>query len=244
MLTLREKINLFISFFNEQIESIDSAKFSKNDILFKKTLYVAMIDALSKTIYPKKRSKDRFTSFIINFSKWRYCTKISLPHLARLLTKAPDPDFSRLREFTFPIFDSWKDGSIIKLNEDLDYEQVQKLWPKHSDHAKLLGNVKLDFLRHDYLLYAYRNSLFHELRSPGYGIESEKISKDEPFYHSMSHADTEQEEDTWELVYPLGFFKGMCRRMLEKLLGYYGENRIDPHSFFTFGTYWIEELNR
>lgn len=127
------------------------------------------------------------------------------------------------------------------MDRDPGYREVQKLWPRDKEHIKPIENVQLDSLRHVHLFYTYRNSLIHELRTPGYGIEFDKDK--EPFYHSMTDKD-ENEITSWELVYPLAFFESICETALKNLETYYTSDRIDPYHFFTFGTYWIEELNR
>lgn len=239
METLRDNIDQFTSFFHEQLGSIHSAQFPKNGNIFKKILYVAIIDALSKTVYPKKGNRNRFVYFVRSFSGWDYCKRISLPHLVRLLQRDPDPEFSNLREFAFPLFDKWDTDDEQKLDEDPDCEEVQKRWSKNKAHARRIEKVPLDFIRHDHLLYTYRNSLVHELRYPGYGMES----GNEPFYHYRPHLDV-PEKSSWQLAYPVGFFEAICKTALENLKKYYTINRIDPCSFFSFGPYWIEELNR
>lgn len=244
METLKDEIDLFISFFHEQFNSIRSVQFKKYGKLYKKILYLAMIDTLSKTIYPRKQNRDRFASFIRNFSTWKFCEKISLPHLVKLLEIVPDPEFSNLRQFAFSRLDQWEEGNVIELDREPDYTEVQKLWPRDKEQAKPIENVRLDFLRHDHLFYAYRNSLIHELREPGYGIEFSSMDANQPFYHHMTHLGKDKEIISWELVYPLGFFESICETVLKKLKTYYVNERINPYSFFTFGTYWKEELNR
>ena len=220
MKNLESQINPFISFFYEQFSSIRSAQFEKYDKLYKKILYVATIDTLSKTVYPKKRNRDRFISFIRNFSTWEFCEKISLPHLAKLLEIVPDPEFSNLRKFAFSHFDQWEEGFVIRLDKDPNYAEVQNLWPRDKEQVKPIENVQLDFLRHDHLFYTYRNSLVHELREPGYGIEFSSMDANQPFYHHMAHLDKDKETISWELVYPLGFFESICETALKKLKTY------------------------
>jgi len=230
----------FINFFRRQLEVIDSAQFAEKGSLYKKVLLVGVIDALSKTIYPRKGSnRDRFVSFIRYFAKWKNCERISLPHLVRLLEKVPDTDFSELRKFALPRLAEWADGEVIYLDKDPDYSEVQRLWPRDKEYTKPLEHLQLDSLRHVHLLYSYRNSLIHEMRKPGYGMEFP--DDEEPFYGSMLHG---KDGNTWELVYPLKFFLSVCNRVLTGLESYYSENRINPYDYFAFGTYWIEDLNR
>lgn len=110
MKELKGKIDQFISFFRTQVNIIRLAKFEKNGNLYKKILYVGIIDTLSKTIYSRKGNRDRFVSFVRNFSGWNSCERISLPYLVRLLERAPDPQFSKLRKFALSLFDKWSEG--------------------------------------------------------------------------------------------------------------------------------------
>ena len=234
-----EDIQRFVGFFKRQLQVIESAQFAEKGDLYKKALLVSVIDALSKTVYPRKGNRDRFVSFIRYFGKWKDCERISLPHLVRLLEKVPDTDFSELRKFALSRFAEWPEGEVICLDKDPDYAEVQKLWPKEKEYTKPLENLQLDSLRHVHLLYSYRNSLVHEMRKPGYGMEFP--DDDEPFYGSMLH---EENKNTWELAYPLKFFLTVCDRTLAGLETYYSENGINPYDYYAFGTYWIEDLNR
>ncbi len=235
----RQDIERFVGFFKRQLEVIDSAQFAEKGNLYKKALLVNVIDALSKTVYPRKGNRDRFVSFIRHFGEWRDCERISLPHLVRLLEKVPDTDFSELRKFALSRFAEWPDGEVIYLDKDPDYSEVYKLWPKDKEYTKPLENVQLDSLRHVHLLYSYRNSLIHEMRKPGYGMEFP--NDDAPFYGSMLH---DENKNTWELAYPLKFFQAVCELTLASLRSYYSENGINPYDYYAFGTYWIEDLNR
>ena len=241
MAELKSDIELFMSFFRKQFNIINSAEFQENSSLYKKILIVGLIDTLSKSIYPRKGNRDRFVSFVRNFCDWKSCERISLPHLVRLLVKVPDTEFSQLREFAFTHADKWHEGGEISIDKDPDYREVQKYWPKDKEYTKPIEDVQLESLKHVHLFYTYRNSLIHELRKPGYGMEHE--SDKEPYYHSMTHI-AEKETNSRELVYPLGFFKSICEESLTNIEKYYIDNRINPYDSFTFGSYWLEELNK
>lgn len=238
---LKESIDRFLGFFRDQLKLIQETDFKQYNSLYRKLFYVGLIDTLSKTTcHPKKGNRDRITTFVNHFCDWPFANKISLPHLVRLLGKVPDPEFSDLRQYSFGLFDKWEEGHFITLDRDPDFDEIKKRWPKQISQP--LENVQIEFLLHVNLFYRYRNSLVHELRKPGYGMEF-KVNN-EPFYHSMSHIETDTETKTWELVYPLGFYAGMCEKAINNLEEYYHRERIDPYSHYTFGTYWIDELNR
>lgn len=236
---LEENIDNFLEFFREQIENVREADFKKSNNIFKKVLYVGFMDTLSKTTaHPKKSNRERVVSFVRTFCNWPSCEKISLPHLVRLLEKVPDPEFSDLREYAFSLFDKWEEGKFITLDSDPNLKEIRNLWP--IDISKPLEDIRVEFLQHVNLFYKYRNSLVHELREPGHGMEF-KVDT-EPYYHTRSYSDSKNY--TWELVYPLGFYDNLCENAIGSLRDYYLKERIDPYSYYTFGTYWIEELNK
>ncbi len=239
MKELDDSVNRFLGFFENQLSMVKNAEFKKSNNLFKKILYVGLIDALSKTVAsPKKGNRERIVSFIRHFTDWKDCEKISLPHLVRLLEKIPDPEFSPVREYAHSLMDQWSDGEVISIDREPALAKVKKVWPNNS--PKPLEDINIEHLQHVNLFYKHRNSMVHELREPGYGMEFK--NDEEPFYHSMSHL--ENESHTWELVYPLGFYEKICKSALPKLREYYLKERIDPYSLYTFGSYWIEELNK
>lgn len=236
--TLEEKIGKFLGFFSGRLEEIENLSGGESTTIFKKILYTSVLDTLSKTTaHRKKGNRDRIAVFISNFCGWTNCEKISLPHLIRLLDRAPDPSFSDLREYAFSIIATWDEGKEITLDKDPNFQEVKKRWPK--ENPKPLEDIQIEFLQHRNLFYRYRNSTIHEFREPGGGIElSHNL---EPFYDFSWNTTTNQSK--WELVYPLGFYKGLCENATRSLKDYYLKNRIQPYSHYPSGTYWIEELN-
>lgn len=233
-----ERIDRFLSFFKRNFEEIQSTNFVEGSYLFKKLLYVGLLDALSKTTtYPKQGNRERFVAFINNFSGWQHCHKISLPHLIRLLQKVHSPEFSPIREYAFDALSKWCASSLPSLNDDLDFSEVKKRWP--ANIPKPLEDIQLDSLKHCHLFYNYRNSLIHELREPGYGFEMK--DDDEPYYHQ--HHDIDTDTTSWELVYPLKFYERLCSNVITELREYYTKDRIDPYRCYSFGSYFIEQLN-
>jgi hypothetical protein len=236
---LKEAIGRFVGFFEEKLNTVKDANFGDSDALFKKTLYVGFIDALSSTVsFKKKGNRERIVAFVETFTDWEHCDRVSLPHLVRLLQKVPDPEFSDLRKFAYAQYDTWIEGRVFGLDCDPEYKEVRKLWP--SSIPKPLEDIQISFLKHSSLFYRYRNSLVHELREPGYGVEFKADVA--PFYHSMQNLDTE--ESSWELVYPLGFYERLLESSMNSLRLYYEAERINPYHQSTFGSYWIDTLNQ
>lgn len=237
---IQKQIERFILYFKNKYEIIEETKFKANDELFKKILYIGIIDALSKTVFPRKGNRVRFVLFLEIFSGWKNCGRISLPHLVRLLEFTPEPEYSELRKFAFSIHEQWISGDVIGLEKEPNYKEVTKYWPRGKENIEPIKGVNLDSLKHVHLLYTYRNSLVHELRNLAYGMEEFALEK-EPSYHSMRMEDG---KDTWQLVYPLGFFEIICETCLKSLKKYLIINNIDPYNSFNFGSYWKEELNQ
>ncbi len=66
----------------------------------------------------------------------------------------------------------------------------------------------------------------------------------EPYYHGMTHLDHAGREvnESWERVYPLGFFKVLAETCLQNLKAYLEQNALNPYSFYEFGTLWKRDL--
>ena len=237
MENINNKINNFISHFHNQLQAILEIESSSNSRLYKKILLNLLLDALSRvTSNSNKENRKRFVSFISNFSEWKYLNNVSLPHLLKLLENVTDPEFSKLREFVYSTYSTWPKGAVITIDKDPPYEEVKKLWP--SGFGATINNIKIEFLQHKYLFYEYRNILVHEFREPGHGIEYEDDT--EAFYHS---ANLDMKKETWELVYPLGFYTKICDNCINNLKNYLIKEKINPYSQYSYGSYWIENLN-
>ncbi|MFC1485626.1 hypothetical protein ACFL55_01200, partial [Candidatus Latescibacterota bacterium] len=138
-------------------------------------------------------------------------------HLNQCIQKKREPDFSEVKTYIKELYSKWPKEGIVFLEADPDFEDINKYWP--SSRIKDLG-----YYTHANLLWDYRNFLVHEFREPGYGMEfpDDKYT----FYHTMQDIDTK--ENTWELVYPVGFFKNICGNTINNLKHYYFKNGINP----------------
>ncbi|MBK8574206.1 MAG: hypothetical protein IPN90_00485 [Elusimicrobia bacterium] len=232
---IQQKIAGFIGFFEVEIKKISSDEHR----LHKKILFVSLLDTLSRVVFPRAGGRERFVAFISEFSLWATKCKVSLPHLSQLLTSAPEPEFENLRMHVQRLYQQWGKGEIIHLDRDSDYEEIVRFWPGGKSGGKRVAGVGLDALQHIHLLYTYRNSLVHEFRAPGYGVEFP--NDNEPFY--MNTKLVPDETETWELSYPESFLKLLVETCVSHLKLYLDKNMIDPYTSFTFGSYWISELN-
>ena len=246
-----QRINIvqFTSYFERQIEKALKLKITDEDTpanIHKKLVYSAIIDALSKCIFPKKSNRDRITSFISTFTDWHEAERVSLPHLFQLLTMCPEPSFNKLRRFVTSKLIKWGEDElkeVVPLTHDPNISEVRTCWPQDKEFKKPLNGVPIEYLQHSYLFYSYRNIMVHEFRYPGDGEEPVLENDEDPFYISVLNVDNEKDE-AWKLVYPVKFFEKLAKNGLKNLKKYLIENNIDPYIPFTFGSYWIDELNK
>jgi len=241
--TVEEAVQRYSDHFMNQIEQIRAISGESAD-LFKKTLYCSVLDALSRSIFPRKRPRERFTSLVRRFGRWSYQDHVSLPHLIRVLQMCPDPAFEKLRMIANQKLGSWNaPWGSIRLDQDPTEDEISKLWPRRKEYQIPIEGVRLESLTHLQLLYSHRNSLVHELRILGYGMDIG--DEPEPFYHDMSNISNSDEApiETIELVYPVKFFEHLCTTVLTRLKEYFIKNNLNPYDYYRFGSYWIEKLN-
>ena len=119
------------------------------------------------------------------------------------------------------------------ISADPSTETIQDLAADEQERKLIRDSTHLN------LLYAYRNHLIHEFREPGRGMEMDQRDTS-PYYHRMTHLSSNgsDETETWELVYPLGFFVTLAESCLLKLKQHLLKNDLDPYSFYEFGTVW------
>ena len=199
---------------------------------------MSIIDTLSKSVYPnEERNKIRFTKFLKNYSYLDLWNKISLAHLIKLLNFTEDPKFLKLKKYATSTL-----GTSDYPNEpradyiDPDFETVEKLWPKD---IKAIKGIKLKHLKHINLFYNYRNYIVHELRRPG-GIWDDDVGHNIPYYYRLL---CNNDKYFWKLVYPLGFFVGICQKALDNVTNYYLRNKVNPYDIFGQSDYLINLLN-
>jgi hypothetical protein len=242
---MNNHIDRFVDYFNKQISEIGAIN-TQHAELYQRLLYASVLDTLAGTVFSKRTNRDRFVSFLQRFCKWPEGDKVSLSHLVQLLRKNPDPAFEKLRIWSTAKFKLLPvhGGQLMSISHDPSYEEVSVNWPSQKEHRTPLEGIDLTSLQHFQLLYAYRNTLIHEMRIPGYGMEFG--SDENPFYHGMTTINDAGDitNKTIELVYPRKFLHRLCETGLEQLRLYLVENNLNPYDSRTFGTYWLSELNR
>jgi hypothetical protein len=236
------EIERYLGHFEKEFSQVQSLQVTDgyHAAIYQKMIYVGIIDALSKCIYPRRGNRERFVTFLNEFSGWEHAHKISLPHLFQLLEKNPEPAFSKLRAYVITELEKWVSGEIVTLDREPEIAAIKKFWPKEKEHQKPLIGLSVEALQHCNLFYSYRNSLIHEFRELGRGIESK--TDDSPYYISFSYLE-EPDEEVWELTYPVTFFENILINCISELKKYLIQNKINPYNSYQFGTYWIDELN-
>jgi hypothetical protein len=135
------------------------------------------------------------------------------------------------------------------LAKDPELHTVLELWPTDSkDKPIKLSNVAPEQLTHKHLFWLYRNSLVHEYRNPGNGVERISNGENVPFYHELSTITSLSNEglqftNNWELVYPFGFFRELCLVAAKNVSTMHANNNTSPFSAYISGTYWFPTFN-
>ena len=237
------RIDHFFKVLRNRIQELRQLNLGMNGGIYHKTLCVCMLDVLAKAAYRSNENRKRYTKLLRDFSGWPHVERVSLPYLDALLRKYPEVPCDELRDLVRERF-TWRTGFCPTLDHDPDFGEVSEGWPKLK---KPFGSIRAEDLRHDALFYRYRNSLVHEIRSPGFAFEEEEDR--EPYYHSFSplcidHAGKSYlGKEKWQLVYPTQFFLALVDRTMDRFERYCREKGWDPVVPFDFGDYWIEELN-
>jgi len=241
---LSSDIDVYIDHFKNTVKRLREYEFNQKDRVLKKNILVSVIDALSRsTSNGQGNNRKRFTGIIEQFANWPNHTRVSAPHISYFLGNLHEQKYETAKEFIAQTMRNNSDGRLVTLASDPELNEIERLWPVQPEQ-KLVGQLSLTSFTHLNLLYQYRNSLVHELREPGYGMEFNKID-DEPFYHTMSSIDSENStgQQSLELVYPLNFYFRITDSVIINLEKYFRKNEIDPYSYYKFGSSWIGELN-
>jgi hypothetical protein len=241
---LELKIDTYADHFKKKIERLKTYNLDVEDRLLKKNILVSILDAISRaTSNSGEGNRERFTGVVAHFGEWPDHSRVSAPHVSYLLRHLRSPAFQDARQSIAETIGKNSHGGFVLLSGDPELDVLKKLWPVPIEQ-KLLGQLSLSSFTHLNLLYHHRNSLVHELREPGYGMEFHE-DHDAPFYHGMttSGPDNSPSEHTLELVYPLKFFFRLAESVIKNVESYLRKNSIDPYAAYRFGSSWIAELN-
>ena len=149
-------------------------------------------------------------------------------------------------------FQPTNSGYSHQLPLDIDpfYSDIKDKFPRHSKgNLSQLGKVDFKQLRHKNLLWLYRNSLVHEYRIPGDGIEPISRQLHNPCYQEIFTVSEDNMEDlkivhkNFELLYPIDFFRQICEECLYSIADEYRIKNESPYEVYSEGEYWIPKFN-
>jgi len=232
--SVQESIEEFIRYFSDQIDLVDAiaGPDPQQTKLCQKILFAILLDTLSIAARPDlfKKNRERFSSFIDSCSAWQDKDRVSCLQLKLDLEQQKLTD-GRVYEFVNSKIKGWPLVELRPAQADPIIDEVLDLGGTDSETAAVKAN------RYTSLLYAYRNSLLHEFRQPGYGME---LSEDDsPFYHSMLHASGQEGRDfSWQLSLPLAFFRRLCVGSIRGLRELLTEEQRNPFDAYPFGSRW------
>lgn len=241
---LDSTISVYVGHFRDRVARLKAYELNVEDRALKKNILVSVLDAISRTTSNyADGNRERFTGIVANFGDWPDHSRVSAPHVGYFLRHLRSPIFAAARDFIAHIIQKNSHGGFVPLSSDLELEDVRKLWPVPPEQ-KLVGRLSLSSFTHLNLFYQYRNSLVHELREPGYGLEFHQ-DHEEPFYHGMSTVESDDSpvRQTLELVYPLKFYFRLTDNVIANVEQYLRHAPIDPYSCYRFGSSWTGELN-
>lgn len=243
--TTDEKIDRYITHFNEELISIRGLR-TQRAPLFQPILYTALIDTLSKSVCKQfnwQGNRQRFAGVVEKFSDWAEKDRISLPHLVQALTIGRIASTAIICDYAFSEIKKWQDPwGPIPINKDPEISQIKELLSE-VDPTTIFRRYGWEQITHNYLLYSYRNSLVHEFRKSGYGMES--MVDDYPAYHDLHTVEhlNRPSKVTFELVYPRPFLFHLCKTIIGNLGNYLKANKINPYNGHRFGSFWNDDLN-
>jgi hypothetical protein len=233
----QRSIDSFVDHFHESLHRVAELPDDLYLKVLKKLGFVATIDALSKVRLPNLGGRERFVSFVRQFSCWDDGERMSLPHLAYALSRDTQPEFQPLKEWAHDSLQRWPSRgnhpSPWWIDRDPMPAEMLDLWPSA---GKVLGKLTLEKFSHAHLLYSRRNSLAHELRT---GVsEAGESNYEHPYYRRTKSGGCE----TWMLHYPIGFLLTLASTCLQKLEEWLKSNDTNPYESYKRGEFMLQEL--
>jgi hypothetical protein len=241
---IQEAINKLCSYFGREIDDISRLEITKSDddshgstanvSLYRKLLYVTMLDTLAGLRFERKafpelsrQNQVRFSRFVIDHCSWSEAKLVSLPFLFEKL-KEQNIEKNSLGQFVsekMATFNTQEGDSVPASEMD---EDASILLGRASNEKE---EKAISQYRHTALLYRYRNRLIHESREPGYAME-DFADGAAPYCHSFVR------DGKWYLGYPLDMFEQLARNGLAGFRRYLTANSIDPYSVLDDARRW------
>ncbi len=224
-------IEKFMGYFTDQLRRIGGLESDH----YRKTLFVTLIDTLSRAAVPhlKDKNRERFLGFVDGWGDWPDRERVSLPQLMGNLASERELADGRLGAEVRRRLGVWRDGRTYYAADDPAKEELLEFVA--DDRERRL----IDQHTHLSLLWVYRNMLVHEFREPGYDMGV--LDDDAVPYYMMQR---EEGLSRWELAYPTSFFAALAERTLLNLKKHLQANDLDPYAFYEFGSTWKQIVLR
>lgn len=233
---MKAHIDRYIGYFHTELENV--AQY--NNRLHRKILYVTLLDTLARVVYsPSQYSNThRFIEFVRNFSDWKDKDRVSLMQLKLELDKHMESAAkvkSRLYNCIQQRIDKRIAGTTYYASDDEVFDLLNELALDQPDELKAIKHT-----RYVELLYTYRNRLIHEYKEPGHALELQEDAEECAFNHSGYYSKLKENDDNWELCFPVALFDKLCRGCLDNLRECLYGHQLDPYSRYDFGDNWYE----
>jgi hypothetical protein len=236
----QERIDNLTHYFFRQVDEIEAVNgpSSQGKPLFQKILFAILLDTLSIAASPEffDNNKRRFVTFIGSCSAWQDQNKVSSPQLLLTLENRQLLD-GAIYHFVNSKVKTWGLGGTLRSEVDPTMDDIAAMNGSKEETAAAQDS------RYDSLLYAYRNTLLHEFREPGYGFNFPE--EDDVFYHSMMHASGQEGVPfSWQISFPVAFFRRLCLSSIWGLHTLLTKEHRDPYDAYPFGSLWRPRRGR
>ena len=224
----------FFGYFRRLVEGVSSTKYDFSPDVCQSVLLCSMLDTLSKCVYDYlTTSRARYVCFADDFTGWKYRDRISLIQLFYFMEKENHLKYAETKAFLNARIAGLVSGNIYKASEDLLLSQIP--YPKVIEE-------EIRHFTYSNLLYKFRNSLVHDFKTPGSGMDLGGIA--EAYYHHMAHYEYIEEapvlvNQTWELVFPVSYLVELVKQSIENVRTYCISNKINPYEHYYFDTSWF-----
>jgi hypothetical protein len=217
-------IEMFVEYFANQLRRIGALESHH----YRKTLFVAVMDTLSRAALPhvKDKNRERFLGFVDGCGDWSERGRVSLPQLMGNLARVKELAEGRLGVEVRRRLGAWQNGRIYHAADDPAKDELLEFAADDRERRLIEQHIHLS------LLWVYRNMLVHEFREPGYDMGV--LGGDAPYYMMQG----EEGVSRWELAYPTTFFAALAERALANLEKHLQATDLDPYGFYEFGSTW------
>lgn len=195
--------------------------------LFRKTLFVALLDCISEIRFnskwcrePPKGNKQRFVELVRQHGGWAEGDLVSGPVLAnRLKVAGKEGQLLQLVEERLAAFNPLcDDGGVHPLGRwDFSKESLIKVSSSREEEKAISQSTHLE------MLYTYRNTLIHEFRERDGGWDVMAERSGERGCYIAFHG-----EARLRPVYQLELFQGLASKVIDGLEAFLFDKGIDP----------------